>query len=132
MPTSHGKNAVLYLGTPTASPVAQTNNISLSLPTDYADASVHGNRFRQYVPGLKDYNMTVESFYDDTYFTMLDAAFNDTALNHYFYPNRGNTANYFYGQVYLSIETLEAGVDDMVGESWSIVPASDITFRRTP
>ena len=39
---------------------------------------------------------------------MIDAALNDTVLKFYFYADRNTTGNYFYGQVYLSMDSRKA------------------------
>ena len=130
MAKSHGKYGVLYLGANTAVPVAETKSEDLSIGTDFAEASAQGNTFKSYVPGLKDFKLKVNKFYDDSYFTAIDAAINDTAQRMYFYPDRNVTGNYFYGSAYLSIDSLKSDIGDMNSESWSVVPASAITFRH--
>lgn len=130
MAKSHGKYGVIYLGANTAVAVAETKGEDLNIATDFADATPQGTTFKQYVPGLKDFKNKIDKFYDDAYFTMIDAAINDTALKMYFYPDRNVTGNYFYGQVYLSMDSLKSQIGDMNMESWSIVPASAITFRH--
>lgn len=131
MAKSHGRSGVMYLGANTAVPVAYTSNFDRNTGSDYADASSHGDNFKQYVPGLLDYQNKVDKWYDDAYFTMWDAALARTALRMYDYPDRNNVANYFYGFVYVSADSLKTGVNDVNGESWSIRPASDITFKHT-
>lgn len=130
MAKSHGKYGVIYLGANTAVAVAETKGEDLNIATDFADATPQGTTFKQYAPGLKDFKNKVDKFYDDAYFIMIDAALNDTALKMYFYPDRNVTGNYFYGQVYLSMDSLKSQISDMNMESWSIVPASAITFRH--
>jgi hypothetical protein len=130
MPVIHGRNAVLYLGATTATPVAESTSITAQTGADFADATAHGATFKKYVPGIADYQLSVDKFYDDAYFTMLDAAFGATVLKHYFYPDRANTGVYFYGTVYLSLDSLQVPVGDMATESWTIVPAGATTFRH--
>ena len=101
MAKSHGKNGVIYLGASTAVAVAETKGEDLSLGTDFADSTPQGSTFKQYMPGLRDFKIKLDKFYDDAYFTMIDAALNDTPLKFYFYADRNTTGNYFYGQVYV-------------------------------
>jgi hypothetical protein len=130
MALSHGKNAVLYLGANTAVPVTQTHTFDGSLQTDMADVTAHGAAFKVYLPGLKDYKQKVDAYYDDAYWTMVDAAFNNTALRHYLYPDRNNTANYFSGLVYLSLDSLNSPTGDANKESFSMMPAGTIIFTH--
>lgn len=130
MAKSHGKNGVIYLGANTAAPVAETKSEDLSLGTDFADSTPQGSTFKQYMPGLKDFKIKLDKFYDDAYFTMIDAALNDTVLKFYFYADRNTTGNYFYGQVYLSMDSLKSDIGDVNMESWSVVPAGAITLRH--
>jgi len=123
MAKSHGKNAALYLGAVTAVPVAETSNISISLPTDFADASAHGATYKEYVPGLRDLTIAVDKFYDDAYGTMINAAIANTVLWFYAYPNRTVTGKYFMGQCYVGLDSLDSPVGDMNAESWNIVHA---------
>lgn len=130
MAKSHGKGAVLYLGAATAVPVAETSNISINLGADMADATAHGNAFRQYIPGINDFGMSVTKFYDNAYWVMWDAAIATTPLKMYFYPSRADNASFFCGVVYVSADSLESPVDDMNAESWNIVPASAVTVAH--
>lgn len=130
MAKSHGKNGVLYLGANTAVPVTETQAFDGSLSTDMADVTPHGVTFKQYMPGLKDYSQKIDAFYDDAYWTMIDAAFNNTALRHYLYPDRLNTANYFSGLVYLSLDSLSVANSDANKTSFTMQPAGVITFTH--
>lgn len=130
MAKSHGKNGLIYLGANTAVAVAETKSEDLSLGSDFADATPQGVTFKQFVPGLKDFKLKLDKFYDDAYFSMIDAAIADTTMKMYFYPDRNQTANYFYGTVYVSMDSLKSDIGDMNMESWSVVPASVITFKH--
>lgn len=130
MSKSHGKYGVFYAGANTAVPVAETKSEDLSLGTDFADATAQGSTFKQYIPGLKDFKLKLSKFYDDAYFTLIDAAINDTVERMYFYPDRNVTGNYFYGQVYLSVDSLKSDIGDLNMEEYSVVPASALTFRH--
>ena len=130
MAKSHGKNGLIYLGANTAVAVAETKSEDLQLGSDFADATPQGVAFKQYVPGLKDFKLKLDKFYDDAYFTMIDAAIADTTMKMYFYPDRNQTTNYFYGTVYVSMDSLKSDIGDMNMESWSVVPASVITFKH--
>ena len=128
MAKAHGRNGLLYMGTTTAIAVANTRSEDLNLATDFADASVQGDSFKSYLPGLSDFKLKLTKWYDDAYFQMYDGVINQRVFKAYFYPDRNNTANYFYGTMYVGLESLKADIGGVTEESWSVVPASSMTL----
>lgn len=126
----HAKNAVLYLGATNAVAVAETNDLSIQAGADMAEATAHGNTFKRYIPGISDFQVSVSKFYDEAYFTMIDAAINSTALKFYLYPNRATTTVYFFGTGYLSMDGLNLPVGDLAGEEFTLVSGSNVTFQH--
>lgn len=129
MATQHGKNAVIYLGasTGTATPISETNNISLSFGADYAEDSAHGDTFKSYVPGLFDFEGTIEGMYDVASDALLTASLAGTKQKFYFYPNRSTTLQYFYGEAFLTLNDLTAALTEIVGVSFSLRAAGTVT-----
>jgi hypothetical protein len=129
MATSAGKRGVLYLGAVTAVPIAETISEDLNLATDYLDASVQGITFKRNVPGLKDFKMSISKLYDGAYYTMTDAAINDTVLKMYWYPSRDELTVYWYDTAtYVSLDSITSDVGAMNTESWSLVNAGTPGF----
>lgn len=127
--TTHGKNAVLYIGasTGTASPLSETNNLSFSFAPDYAEDSAHGDVNKSYVPGLFDFEGSIEGNYDIGDDSLLTAALASTKQKFYFYPNRAWRYQYFYGEAFVSLNDLAAGLSEVVGNSFSLRAAGSIT-----
>lgn len=129
MPTQHGKNAVIYMGaaTGTASPINETNNISLSFGADYAEDSAHGDSYKSYVPGLFDFEGTIEGHYDTNDDSLLTAALAGTKQKFYFYPNRSLRYQYFYGEAFVTLNDLTASLTEIVGQSFTLRAAGTVT-----
>lgn len=124
----HGRFGLIYLGSATATAVAYTRSEDLNLATDFADASVQGDSFKSYLPGLSDFKLSLSKLFDSAYFQLYDAVVNVTVLKCYFYPDRNNTSNlYFYGQVYVGLDSLKSEIGSITEETWSVVPASSMT-----
>lgn len=127
----HGRFGVIYLGSTNASPVANTRSEDLNLATDFVDASVQGDSFKSYLPGLSDFKLTLGKLFDSAYFTLYDAVLNTTVLKCYFYPDRNAPTNlYFYGQVYMGLDSLKTDIGAIVEEQWSVVAASSMNVQH--
>ena len=127
MPTIHGKNAVIYLGATTAAAIAETNDLSLSFGADYAEDSAHGDTTKSYVPGLFDFEGKIGGWYDVNDNTLVAAALASTSLKMYFYPRRATTLQYFYGNVFVTLDDLKAPLTDIVGLSFTLKAAGPIS-----
>lgn len=127
MATVHGKNAAVYLGTNTATAIGETNEISISFGADYAEDSAHGDTNKSYKPGLFDFEGSIAGMYDIADDTLLTAALAGTQQKFYFYPNRANRYQYFYGDVFVTVDDLTAPIAAIVGVSYSLRAAGTIT-----
>ena len=59
-----GKNGTVYIpGTPTL-PVANVNNWTLSMDAGNYDASVLGDSWRHFIPGLRGWNGAINGYWD--------------------------------------------------------------------
>lgn len=124
----HGRNGLLYLGTTTAIAVAKTRGEDLNLATDFADASSQGDSFKSYLPGLSDFKLKLTKWYNDAYFEMFDGVINQRVFKAYFYPDRNATGNYFYGTMYVGLDSLKDDISGVIEETWSVVPASSMSL----
>lgn len=127
MPTLHGKSARIYLGATTATPIAETNEISISFGADYAEDTAHGDTNKSYKPGLFDFEGSISGFYDTNDDTLLTASLAGTQQRMYFYPNASNRYQYFYGDVFVTLDDLTAPLTEIVGLSFSLRAAGNIT-----
>lgn len=127
MATVHGKNASIYLGTSTATPISETTDISINFGADYAEDSAHGDTNKSYKPGLFDFEGSISGHYDTASDTLLTAALAGTQQKMYFYPNRSTTLQYFYGDVFVTLDDLTASLSAIVGSNFSLRAAGSIT-----
>ena len=127
MATIHGKNGRIYLGTNTAVPISETNEITISFGADYAEDSAHGDTNKSYKPGLFDFEGSIAGWYDTADDTLLTASLAGTQQKMYFYPSRVNSLQYFYGDVFVTLDDLTAPLSDIVGVSFSLRAAGSIT-----
>jgi hypothetical protein len=125
--TVHGKNAGIYLGVTTAAPLAEHTEISVNFGADYAEDSAQGDTNKSYKPGLFDFEGSISGWYDIGDDTMLTAALAGTQMKMYFYPNRAWRYQYFYGDVFVTLDDLTAPISDIVGSNFSLRAAGTIT-----
>ena len=129
MATVHGKNARLLLGA-TAVAITETSNMSFSFGAEYAEDSAHGDTNKSYVPGLVDFEGSVEAHFDDAAFVLLDAAFAGTTQKLYAYPNFSNTGNYLYGTVFVTLDDFGMPLDGLVELGFSFRAAGTMAFKH--
>lgn len=127
MATTHGKSSRIYLGTSTATPIAETTEISVNFGADYADDSAQGDTNRSYKPGLFDFEGSISGWYDTASDTLLTAALAGTQQKMYFYPSVNNSLQYFYGDVFVTLDDLTGSLSDIVGANFSLRAAGAIT-----
>ena len=129
MANVHGKNALLMLGA-TAVNITETTNMTFNFGADYAEDSAHGDTNKSYVPGMFDFEGSVEAHFDDAAFVLLDAAFAGTTQKLYAYPNRSTTGNYLYGTVFVTLDDFGMPMDGLVELSFSFRAAGTMTFKH--
>jgi hypothetical protein len=127
MATTHGKSARIMLGTTTATLIDETNEITVSFGADYAEDSAQGDTNKSYKPGLFDFEGSIAGHYNTASDTLLTAALAGTQQKMYFYPNFSNSLQYFYGDVFVTLDDLTAPLSDIVGNSFSLRAAGTIT-----
>jgi hypothetical protein len=129
MATKSGRLGVLYWGASTAVAVAETHDaFGLSLSTDYAEDTSHGDTYRTRIPTLKDFTLSFEKWFDTAYHTLIDAAIASTTGKFYLYPDRTDNTIYWYGTGYVGLEDYNVGLEDTVNESYQLVPTSQPTY----
>lgn len=132
--TAAGTNAILYLGSTNASSVDETFNLSIEVTTDTAEDTAHGDTWRTFIPTLSTFDMTIEKHYDFAATTgtaggQLQQWVNSrTSLKFYLYPRRSDATIYWYGTVYLGGGGMAMGLEDVIDQSFSIIPISQPTL----
>jgi hypothetical protein len=126
-----GRFGRLYLGTTTAaaaSPVPFIGNWSLGASTDKIDVTSMGDANKVVVPGLPDASGEVGGFFDDTTNTLYACAIDGLDRAFYLYATSNNTANYWYGRVFVDA-SFSASVDGAVEMSGTWAAAGSISFK---
>lgn len=131
MAKQHGRWGAVYAGIGTAVPVAETTGQGRQTTSDIAETTAQGATSKSYIPGISDYQLKVDQFYDDAYFDLMDAAINNTKLTVYDYPDRRNSAVYFAFRGYVSMDSFDTQVGDVAKQSFTFVPDSGVTFAHS-
>lgn len=131
MATIVGTRAMVYWGA-TASParIAETQNITLDLSSEFVDDTVHLDTNRTFKPTFKTANIGVTGLYDNAVFSVMDDALSQVEGWFYIYPDSAGAASYFYGRGFVSVDEIGLPFADMANLNWSIKPSGVVTFRH--
>jgi len=130
MATKHGVNARLYFGTGVAIPVAETHGIKLGFETQTAEDGSQGDSFVTRLPGLTDFTLEFDHWYDSAEYALLDSVISRTAGKYYFYPDASDATVYVYGTGTLGGGGFDAPMDNIVDQTYSLFPSSQPTFHH--
>lgn len=128
MSKQHGRWGAVYAGATTAVPVAETTGQGRQTTSDLAETTAQGATSKSYIPGISDYQLKVDLFYDDAFFILMDAAVNNTKLKIYDYPDRRNATTYFVFNGYVSMDSFDTQVGDVAKQSFTFVPDSGVAL----
>lgn len=126
MPRISGRNGVVYANLTsggTAEPIAYLNNWALTFTVNNIDVTAFGDVSKVYVGALPDFKGTYAGFYDTSTVQMYTAAVDGVARKFYLYPDRTNTAQYWFGTAIFDM-SITAGVDGAVAISGNLAAAS--------
>jgi hypothetical protein len=128
--TAAGTNAILYLGSTNAAAIDETFNLSINVTTDTAEDTAHGDVWRTFIPTLSNFEMDIEKHYD---FAAGGGAMQTwvnsrTALKFYLYPRRSDATIYWYGTMYLGGGGMSMGLEDVIDQTFSIIPITAPTL----
>jgi hypothetical protein len=118
------------MGATNASPVAETHGMNLSFDTDFAEDSSQGDIFKTYLPGLSDFSLEINKWYDSADATLIDAAINRTVLKFYFYPDAADSTVYIYGTGVLGGGGFDAPIDNIVDQTYQFRASSQPTYHH--
>lgn len=124
MAAVNSKNAALLLAMAGAGPytrITKTHGLNLTMPTEWADASSHGQSFKSYTQGQMDFSATVTQWYDTVQYVLDHAAID--AIPYYFlayfnYPS--DTLNYWRGQCTVGLEGHNLDIGQTIDASYSL------------
>jgi len=122
--TKNTRNARLLLcatlgGTYVA--VNKTHGLNLSLSTDFSEDTSHGDTLKSYIPGLQDFKLTINAWYDTAYAVLETMSKNKTSEYFQLYPDFADTLNYYRGQCYVGLDGLPLDLGN----------TADLTFTST-
>jgi hypothetical protein len=130
MATKHGVNARFYAGASVAIPIAETHGMNLNFDTDFAEDSSQGDSFKTYLPGLSDFTLEINKWYDSADATLLDAVINRTDLKFYFYPDAADATVYVYGSGKVGGGGFNAPIDNIVDQTYQFRASSQPTYKH--
>jgi len=134
MGTKNSRNARMLLcatlgGTYVA--ISKTHGLKLNVPTDFSEDTAHGDRFKDYIPGLQDFKATVMAWYNTAYTTLEAMSVNKISEYFQIYPDFADTLNYYRGQCYLGQDEFDMDLGNTVGQGYTAVIANgDIDIIR--
>ena len=126
-----GRQGRLYVGTTTAaaaSPVPFIGSWSLGAATDKIDVTAMLDTNKVVVAGLPDASGEFGGFFDDASNVLYAAAIDGLDRAFYLYATSNNTANYWYGRIFVDA-SFSAAVDGAVEMTGTWAAAGSITFK---
>jgi hypothetical protein len=103
-------------------------NWSLGATTDKIDVTAMQDANKVVVAGLPDASGELGGFFDDSSNTLYACAIDGLDRAFYLYATSNNTANYWYGRVFVDA-SFSASVDGAVEMSGTWAAAGSITFK---
>jgi hypothetical protein len=126
VPTKNSRNVrVLINGTA----VNKTHGATVSPTTDYSEDTSHGDEYKSYLPGLKDFMVDISAWYDSAYHTLRNAALDNTALSNVLvYPDYSQTTHYWHcPTMYASLNEWNGDIGNTIGETFQLRNAGGST-----
>lgn len=100
MATLHMKNAMLYLGTTNAAIVSEATEIHISIDAPKVDDSAFGDTWETRLKGANHFTGSFSGNFDTASSDLFDIATSATITKMYAYPDRADTAKYYYGTIW--------------------------------
>ena len=111
--------------------VSKSHGLKLNVPTDFSEDTAHGDRFKDYLPGLQDFKATLAAWYNTAYTTLEGMSVNKISEYFQIYPDFADTLNYYRGQCYVGMDDFTLDLGNTAGFGYSVVIAnSDIDVIR--
>ena len=129
MATLLGRDAAIYWGN-TVSPgrIAETQNISIDMGSDFVEDTVHTDVNRTEAPTFNRFNVTITGLYDDAAFDVIDDAISKVEGYFYLYPKSDTNTQYWYGRGFVSVDEASFPFDDYSKMNWAVRPSGLVTF----
>ena len=123
MATLHGKNGAAYLAIASGSAVniTEAKGWTLNIEVDTAEDSALGDTAKSFLKGMYTWTADIEVNHDTAQALLYGSTVSNTAaLPIYLYPDRGTTANYYYGSCWPTSANDAVGIGDTAGGSISV------------
>lgn len=122
MATKNTRNARLLLsatlgGTYVA--VNKTHGLSPNFETDWSEDTSHGDSVKGYIPGLQDFNLDIEAWYDTAYATLEAAVKNKISYFFQLYIDFADSLNYYRGQIFIGGGSTDLALGNTAGQSFN-------------
>ncbi len=126
MPTKNSRNVRVLIG---GTAINKTHGAKVNPTTDYSEDTSHGDQYKSYLPGLKDFTVDVSAWYDSGYHTLRNAALNATALQDVLvYPDYGQTTHYWRcPYMYASLTDHNLDIGNTIDEAFTLRNAGGST-----
>lgn len=111
--------------------VSKSHGLTLNVPTDFSEDTAHGDRFKDYLPGLQDFKASLSAWYNTAHTTL--EAMSVNKLSEYFqiYPDFADTLNYYRGQCYVGLNKLGLDLGNTADMDFDVMIANaDIDIIR--
>jgi len=127
MATKTARNQRLYAGATVAVPISRGHGFKLSMPPDMLEDTEFGATFKTYRPGLSDFKVTLNKWYDDAAYVLEDAARNRTLLKFYSYADFAASGDYWAWEGYVALSDQGGAIGAMLDETYEITASSVVT-----
>lgn len=134
MGTKNTRNAGLYLSATlggTYTRISKTHGLKLSLKTDFSEDTSHGDTFKSKIPGLQDFEATLQRWYETATTALESLSLSKTSEYFLIYPDVADTVNYYRGQAYFGLDELNLDLGNTADMQFTMAIANaDIVIIR--
>ena len=120
-----GKDGKVMVG---GNQVAETTNWSLDIGTDTIDTTAHGDEWRKFIAGLKNWSATIEANWDmsdvNGQKALQDALLGGTKVTLQLYVG----SNYYSGEAYITRISVGVPVGDKVSVTFEAQGTGQLTY----
>jgi len=104
--------------------VTKSHGLKLNVPTDFSEDTGHGERFKDYLPGLQDFKATIGAWYDTVYTTLEAMSVNKVSEYFQIYIDFADTLNYYRGQCFVGMDDFTLDIGNTADFGYSVVIAN--------
>jgi hypothetical protein len=98
--------------------INKTHGLSTNFDTDFSEDTSHGDDVKSYLPGLQDFGLDIESWYDTAQVILEAAAKNKLSYFFLLYIDYADVVNYYRGQMYIGGGSVDLAIGNTAGQSF--------------